>query len=156
MTKTKYSMPWNDATIKRLIKRRQKLYLHARKSNDPDVKNHYNPFRVQVQNVERDAYWKHVSNNFTFENHPSDPDSNKSGIVKKFCSFVKSLKKDAFGTTSLRENKIRSFLSIQYVHGDLSKHLGIDLSTDHPDQYSNLFLNAYINRHVHAEYLKMI
>ena len=49
-----------------------------------------------------------------------------------------------------------SFLSIQYVHGDLCKHLGIDSSTDHPDQYSNLFLNAYINRHVHAEYLKMI
>ena len=46
--------------------------------------------------------------------------------------------------------------SIQYVHGDLCKHLGIDSSTDHPDRYSNLFLNAYINRHVHAEYLKMI
>ena len=42
------------------------------------------------------------------------------------------------------------------VHGDLRKHLGIDSSTDHPDWYSNLFLNAYINRHVHAEYLKMI
>ena len=58
------------------------------------------------------------------------------------------------------------------VHGDLCKHLGIDSSTDHPDRYSNLFLNAsstdhpdrysnlflnaYINRHVHAEYLKMI
>ena len=24
------------------------------------------------------------------------------------------------------------------------------------DRYSNLFLNAYINRHVHADYLKMI
>ena len=30
------------------------------------------------------------------------------------------------------------------------------LGTDHPDRYSNLFLNAYINRHVHADYLKMI
>ena len=47
-------------------------------------------------------------------------------------------------------------LSIQYVHGDLCKHLGIDSSTDHPDRYANLFLNAYINRHVHAEYLKTI
>ena len=45
---------------------------------------------------------------------------------------------------------------IQYVHGDLCKHLGIDSSTDHPDRYSNLFLNAYINRHMHAEYFKMI
>ena len=28
--------------------------------------------------------------------------------------------------------------------------------TYHPDEYLNLLLNAYINRHVHAEYLKMI
>ena len=48
------------------------------------------------------------------------------------------------------------FTRIQYVHGDLCKHLGIDSSTDHPDRYSNLFLNAYINRHMHAECLKMI
>ena len=34
----------------------------------------------------------------------------------------------------------------QYVHGDLCKHLGIDSSTDLDDRYSNLFLNAYINR----------
>ena len=39
---------------------------------------------------------------------------------------------------------------------NLCKHLGIDSSTDHPDRYSNLFLNAYINCHVYAEYLKMI
>ena len=47
-------------------------------------------------------------------------------------------------------------LSIQYVHGDLCKQLGIDSSTDHPDRYSNLFLIAYIKRHLHALYLKMI
>ena len=50
----------------------------------------------------------------------------------------------------LKDYRIRSFLSIQYVHDNLCKHLGIDSSTDHPDRYSNLFLNAYINRHVHA------
>ena len=51
---------------------------------------------------------------------------------------------------------IRPFLSIQYVHGDLCKHLGIDSSTDLDDRYSNLFLNAYINRHTHTEYLQKI
>ena len=50
----------------------------------------------------------------------------------------------------LKDYRIRLFLSIQYVHGDLCKHLGIDSSTDHPDRYSNLFLNAYIKRHGHA------
>ena len=41
--------------------------------------------------------------------------------------------------------RIRSFLSIRHAHGDLCKHLGKD---------SNLFLNAYINRHAQIEYLK--
>ena len=39
---------------------------------------------------------------------------------------------------------------------NLCKYLGIDWSTDLNDRYSNLFLNAYINRHAHTEYLKMI
>ena len=56
----------------------------------------------------------------------------------------------------LKDYRIRSFLSIWHAHGDLCKHLGIDLSTDLDDRYSNLFLNAYINRHAHTEYLKMI
>ena len=46
--------------------------------------------------------------------------------------------------------------STWHAHDDLCKHLGIDSSTDHPDWYSNLFLNAYINRHTHTDYLKMI
>ena len=55
----------------------------------------------------------------------------------------------------LKDYRIRPFLSIRHAHGDLCKHLGIDSSTDHLDRYSNLFLNAYINRHAHTEYLKM-
>ena len=106
MTKTKYSVPWIDATIKRLVKKRHKLYLCARKSKDPDVKIHYKRFRAHVQKVLRDAYWKYVSNIFTFENDSSDPDTPKPEKIKKFWSFVKSLKKDAYGITSLRENGI--------------------------------------------------
>ena len=50
----------------------------------------------------------------------------------------------------LKDYRLQSFLSIQYVYGDLCKHLETDSSTDHSDRYSNLFLSAYINRHVHA------
>ena len=54
-----------------------------------------------------------------------------------------------------RDCRIRSVLhvGIGHAHGDLCKHLGIDSSTDPDDRYSNLFLNAYINRHVHTKYL---
>ena len=50
----------------------------------------------------------------------------------------------------IKDYRIRSFLSIWHSHGDLCKHLGIDSSTDLDDRYSNLFLNAYINRHAHT------
>ena len=92
-------------------KKRNKLYLHARKSKDPDVKIHYKRFRAHVQKVLRDAYWKYVSNIFTFENDSSDPNTPKSKKIKRFWSFVKSLKKDAFGIASLRENRTRQFQS---------------------------------------------
>ena len=60
MTKTKWSVPWIDVTIEWLVKKRHKLYLHARKSKDPDVKIHYKRFRAHVQKVMRNAYWKYV------------------------------------------------------------------------------------------------
>ena len=56
----------------------------------------------------------------------------------------------------LKDYRTRSFLSIRHADGYLCKHLGIDSSTDLDDRYSNLFLNAYINRLAHTEYLKMI
>ena len=77
--------------------------------------------------------------------------TSKSGSGRYWCEYY--IEKHAI---CLNDYRIRSFLSIQYVYGNLCKHLGIDSSTDHPDRYSNLFLNAYINRNVHAENLKMI
>ena len=53
--------------------------------------------------------------------------------------------------TMTKDYSIRSFLSIWHAHSDLCKHLAIDSSTDLNDRYSNLFLNAYINRHADTE-----
>ena len=107
MTKTKYSLPWIDSSIRSLIRKREKLYFHARKLSSPDVKNHYKRFRAHVQKVIRDAYWKHIFNIFSFETESPDPDSpRKNEKAKKFWSFVKSLKNDAFGINTLRENRI--------------------------------------------------
>ena len=41
--------------------------------------------------------------------------------------------------------ELNHFLSIRHAPGDLCQHLGIDMSTDLDDRYSNLFLNAHIN-----------
>ena len=58
-----------------------------------------------------------------------------------------------------KDYRLQPFLSIQYVHGDLCKHLGIDSSTDRMigiRSYLNLVLNTYINCHAHTEYLIMV
>ena len=98
MTKTKYSVPWINLTIKRLVKKRKKLYLCARKPKDPDVKIHYKRFRAHVQKVLRDTYWKYVSNIFTFENDRSDPDTPKPEKIKKSFGHSSNLLKKRLGS----------------------------------------------------------
>ena len=89
MTKTKYSSLWIDSLIKHLIKRRDRLYLRARKSSSPDIKSHCKRFRAHVQKVIRDAYWKHISNIFPFDTDSADPDCpRKNEKAKKFWSSV--------------------------------------------------------------------
>ena len=62
---------------------------------------------LHIQKVTRDAYWKHISNIFSFETESPDPGSpRKNEKADKFWSFVKSLKNDAFGINALRENEI--------------------------------------------------
>ena len=105
MTKTKYRLQWIDSLIKPLIRRCDRLNFRARKSSSPAIKSHYKRLRAHVQKVIRDAYWKHVSNIFFFDTDTADPDCpRKNEKAKKFWSLFKSLKKDAFGITSLTEN----------------------------------------------------
>ena len=104
MTKTKYSLPWIDHSIKRLIRKREKLYFHARKSSSPDITN-------GSEHMYRKPQEMHIGNIFPI----SSPlklmtmipiAHRKNEKCKRFWSFVKSLKKDASGITSLRENGI--------------------------------------------------
>ena len=82
-------------------KTRESLLLYS------DVKNHYKRFRAHVQKVIRDAYFKHISNIFSFETESPDPGSpRKNEKAKKSWSFVKSHKNDNFGISTLRENGI--------------------------------------------------
>ena len=71
----------------------KKLYLCARKSKYSDVKIHKKRFRAHVQKVLRDAYWKYVSNRFTFENDSSDPALLSLKRLKSFCHLSNLLKR---------------------------------------------------------------
>ena len=99
MTKTKYSSPWIDSSIKRLIKRRDRLYFRAHKSSSPDIKSHYKRFRACVQKVIRDAYWKHISGIFSFDTDSADPDCpQKMRRRKSFGHLSSSSRKTRLGS----------------------------------------------------------
>ena len=91
VTKTKYSLQWIHSSIRRLIRKREKLYFRARKSSSPDVKNRYKRLTEHMfkrSSLIRDAYWKHISNIFSFETESPDPDSpNKMKRQKSSKSF---------------------------------------------------------------------
>ena len=51
----------------------------------------------------------------------------------------------------LKDYRIKSFLSIQYVHGDLCKHLGIDSSTGNTRKYHQIDVYIYQCDHVYVK-----
>ena len=106
MTKTKYSVPWIDLTIKRLVKKRNKLYLRARKSKDPDVKIHYKRFRAHVHKVLRDAYWK-----YSLE---ARRERSSLLLFHKIHSGAVSIEKDKYLTPARSLKSTRSSHSAQY------------------------------------------
>lgn len=107
MTKAKVGYPWIDAGIRALIRKKEKLYHKARKSNNDDLTSRYRRLRAHVQKSIRDAYWKYVSSMFTPVDTDTDiGDCNQNDRLKRLWSLVKSLKKDSSGVTTLRDNGI--------------------------------------------------
>ena len=119
MTKTKYSLPWIDSSIQRLIRKRKKLVFRARKSSSPDVKNHYKQFRAHVQKVIRDAYWKHISNIFSFEMESPDPGSPRKNEKAK-CICCKTLE-------HMIVSNINKHLTLEHIIvSNINKHLAFE------------------------------
>ena len=81
MTKAKYGMPCPSIQRSNGLYKDAKRYINTRNSNDPDLKNHYERFNAHTQKVDKDAYWKHISNIFPLVNDSSDPDSNKTDVL---------------------------------------------------------------------------
>ena len=65
LTKTKYSLQWIDSSIKRLIRKLDKLYFRPRKSSSPDIKNHYKRSQITCSR----ALEIHIGNMLPISSH---------------------------------------------------------------------------------------
>ena len=82
----KLKKPWIDKKVKSLIRQRQKLFQHMRKTrNETDVRK-YRECKQILQKSERQSYWSYVNNIIEV----GDQDSACQPKQKRFWSYIKS------------------------------------------------------------------
>lgn len=92
--------PWIDKSIKRLIRKRDRLDKKMKKSQDKQHQRNYKNCKHLVQKKLRQAYWTYVDNIVTPQ--PSDPNIHSS--QKRFWTFIKHKKKDNQTITGLKRH----------------------------------------------------
>jgi hypothetical protein len=100
ITKQKNKCPWISAEIKKLMKRRDRLYKKYRKSADQSHEKEYKDLKHTIQKKCRRKYWEYIEDVVT-----PTPESD-GNCMKRFWSFIKHRKKDHNEIGSLRDNGI--------------------------------------------------
>ena len=93
MTSTKHSNPWITQEVRRMSKKKQRLYNKAKVTNKPDDWKHFKEYQKATQKQIRQNYWSFQSNMFD-ENDKSN---------KAFWKFIKAKKLDSTNASSLKD-----------------------------------------------------
>ena len=101
MAKRKNNLPWINADLKRLIRKRNKYFAIKNKTQNPRDKKHHKSLRSEVQKRIRQSYWDYV--NSIFEESHEKRDKHKIG--KRFWSFIKHARTDKLGISSLKSGE---------------------------------------------------
>jgi hypothetical protein len=97
----KIHKPWIDKNIKSLHRKRYKLYMKQKASQNTRDRRRYHQAKQETQRLERQAYWRYIENIIEV----GDPDSEQPpSKQKRFWSYIKSLKKDSCGVSPLKHN----------------------------------------------------
>ena len=107
MSSTRHNLPWVDSTIRRAIRKKQKLYNKARKSGTASAWSDFKNFRRSIDRQIREAHQTYI--------HNVIGESLKTDNTKPFWNYIKKMKQEVFGISSLtsagqtgRQTKLRS------------------------------------------------
>jgi len=95
--KEKYNIPWLTRSIKKMMKKRSKLYNKARKTRLDQDWAKYRRVRNNIRRALDDAHEKYINDILNVDALKEKP--------KRFCRYIKSKKKDQLGISALRSNK---------------------------------------------------
>ena len=93
-----HDVPWMTTDIKRLIRKKQRLYNKSKKSKKPSHKKAFKDMRSLIRNKLHKNYWDYLSNML-------DPEKDNNSI-KIFWKYIKSTKQDTMGIGTLKNNGV--------------------------------------------------
>ena len=99
LCRNKDSFPWITADIRKLMRKRDKLYAKQKKSKSPSQTTKYKNLKHQIQKETRRAYWEYVENII----RPLDEEKPYEGM-KRFWTMIKHARSDSCGVAPLRDH----------------------------------------------------
>jgi hypothetical protein len=98
--KSKDSQPWINNDIRKLIKRRDRLYKQSKKTGNQTINKKYKETKHHVHKLIRKAYWNYIENIIT----PKETDDTQFGTMKKCWTYIKHRKTNFNGITEIKHN----------------------------------------------------
>ena len=95
----RWHVPWLTPSLKRAIRKKQRLYRKAKQRKTHESWAKFKNFRKATKSKLLEAYNGYVSNLLDTTTNPDHPT-----LGKRFWSFIKSMKKDNVGISPLKEN----------------------------------------------------
>ena len=93
--KSKADTPWMTNKIKRMIRKKKRLYKKAKKCSNKSDSKTFHDYRKSVRNLLHTEYYKYINNLLEPENDSSS---------KSFWKYIKSRKQDSVSIRTLKDN----------------------------------------------------
>ena len=95
MSTTRFNVPWFNGTLKRMCKKKQRLYNKAKKSHNKGDWNQYKSFKRDTLKAVRRQRWKYI--------HDLLQVGLDRGDTKPFRGYVKAKRQDNMGVSPLKD-----------------------------------------------------
>ena len=95
LSSMRYNVPWLTSTIRRMCRKKRRLYRRAKKSGKQEHMIAFKAIQNETRDALRQAHWAYVNSILV--------DGLERGDVKPFYGYVKSQQQDSQGVSPLRE-----------------------------------------------------
>jgi hypothetical protein len=127
ITSTRHNLPWLNTKLKRMIKKKQRMYNKAKKSKKNKDWEHYNTFKKETRKALRSARWNYINKILLIGLNENN--------TKPFWKYVKSTRQENIGVAPLQkegETKTDSRDKAEILNDQFKSVFTIDKENDSP------------------------